>query len=1196
MKTFSRTQIYPAPIGITPPKDEVLQLRATLHRYQTQWSALFDRASIGMARVATNGYWLQVNQQFCSILGYSADELAHKPIQVLTHPDDQSRNSAAAQQLIAGETESYIATNRYFHKNGSIVWGRVTFSLARTMEAAPDYFIVVLEDITALKAAEEALRTSEERYRRIVNDQTDLICRFQPDLRLTFVNQAYSESAGKTSAELLGRSILELIPSEYQTQVIDHLAIQNSNGRAATMENPIKLADGLLHWFEWTDRAIVDAHGAIVEYQAVGRDITARRQAEAAERTQRQLAEALLYSLAALTTSLNVEQVMAQILASAATVVPSDAGSILLLEDGYYRIAYCRGFSPEVTTILQQQRFPIDTWTNTRNAFTNKSSYVVFDTQTAEEWGVFPLTAWIRSSIGVPIKRNGEVIGLLIADSTIPNYFNVADVDKLQTFAHYAGLALTNAYQAARLEQEVKARTVELQVAKDQIEAILNHSSDAILLVQPDLHIVQSNRIFALLFYNQPVAVQGQSLLDFIHPADRVMVKEGIALALTAGINNLQVRAYRSDGSQFDVELHISLMDDNGLVCTLRDITERKAHERQLRFYASFQESVNEAVITVDLDYKIQSWNKAAEAIYGWQAPEVIGRTTFDTLHTHYLGTTSSEEIKQLLFSQGYWQGEVIQHHKDGTPRNILDSLTLLRDIQQMPLGLVAISRDITEQRQIEIALEKSRHFAARITDTAPSIIYVYDLQAQRNVYINLNLTKVMGYSVEEFRALEQAFIREVMHPEDAVRFSAHIQQLLEGQDGEVFPFEYRMRHKNGDWHWFLGQDTIFQRADDGTVSQMLGVATDITVQKRATESLRTQRDFLQQLIDNVPAFISVKGRDGRYQLVNRLSAHIFNLTVAEMVGKTDAELNPNPAEVAFVRQKDQEVLTSGRSIFIPEQTILGTYYQTNKIPLKNADGEVDRLLIVSVDITTHKRAELALENALEAEKKLNKHRSGFITTTSHEFRTPLAAILSLTETLLAYRHRLTDDQILQRLLKVREQVDHMQTLMTDVLELERIQTRRMNFTPIELDLGAFCRELMDEFQSLFSVPQRLVYRGDEHVPVVKLDKRLLRHIVTNLLANAVKYSPNESTVTLTVAYTDEQLTLQVRDEGIGIPVDDIKHLFQPFQRASNVGTISGTGLGLAITKEAVMLHSGAITVESQLGIGTTFTVQIPVT
>ena len=207
-----------------------------------------------------------------------------------------------------------------------------------------------------------------------------------------------------------------------------------------------------------------------------------------------------------------------------------------------------------------------------------------------------------------------------------------------------------------------------------------------------------------------------------------------------------------------------------------------------------------------------------------------------------------------------------------------------------------------------------------------------------------------------------------------------------------------------------------------------------------------------------------------------------------------------------------------------------------------------------------------------------------------------MATILALTETLTAYRHKLQDAEIEQRLVKIQDQVGHLKDIMDDVLLLARMQARRVEFNPVKINLDSLCRSVIDEFQSRPDVTHRLIYSCDEQLSEVTLDKKLMRQIINNLVSNAVKYSAADSLIAITLEFENDTLIFKVADQGIGIPEADLKHLFEPFHRAENVGTISGTGLGMVITKESVEMQNGTITVESQVGIGTTFTVSIPLT
>ncbi len=246
-------------------------------------------------------------------------------------------------------------------------------------------------------------------------------------------------------------------------------------------------------------------------------------------------------------------------------------------------------------------------------------------------------------------------------------------------------------------------------------------------------------------------------------------------------------------------------------------------------------------------------------------------------------------------------------------------------------------------------------------------------------------------------------------------------------------------------------------------------------------------------------------------------------------------------------------------------------------------------------DVSVRKEVEHSLKMAVQKEKELNELKTRFVSMASHEFRTPLASILAATETLTAYRHRLTDDEIGRKLSNIFEQVAFLKAIMDDVLQLARLQARRLEYNPSVLDLDVIWREMLDEFQNRPDITHHFLYTCESILPAVQIDKKLMRQIISNLLSNAMKYSPPEQVITIKLIHADGGVAFSVKDSGIGIPSDDLPHLFEPFHRASNVGTIHGTGLGLVITKEAVDLHGGTITVESQIDKGSTFTVLIPI-
>ncbi|MGC1248935.1 MAG: HAMP domain-containing sensor histidine kinase, partial [Spirulinaceae cyanobacterium] len=236
------------------------------------------------------------------------------------------------------------------------------------------------------------------------------------------------------------------------------------------------------------------------------------------------------------------------------------------------------------------------------------------------------------------------------------------------------------------------------------------------------------------------------------------------------------------------------------------------------------------------------------------------------------------------------------------------------------------------------------------------------------------------------------------------------------------------------------------------------------------------------------------------------------------------------------------------------------------------------------------------LQEALTAERKLSELKSRIISTISHEYRTPLTVINSAAELLQVYRHKLNEEKQSKYFHRIQKAVQSLTALVNDVLFINQAEFEKLKFSPQAVDLVAFSREIVEEMQPNSSTSSRIefVHQGEGDCQDFYADTKLLGQLITNLLSNALKYSPEGGLVSLQLVGEPTQVTLKVTDQGIGIPSEDQANLFSSFHRASNVGTIQGTGLGLSIAQKCVELHEGEINVESEVGVGTTFTVHLP--
>jgi PAS domain S-box-containing protein len=251
-------------------------------------------------------------------------------------------------------------------------------------------------------------------------------------------------------------------------------------------------------------------------------------------------------------------------------------------------------------------------------------------------------------------------------------------------------------------------------------------------------------------------------------------------------------------------------------------------------------------------------------------------------------------------------------------------------------------------------------------------------------------------------------------------------------------------------------------------------------------------------------------------------------------------------------------------------------------------------VLIVGLDITQRKQAEAELQQTLLREKEHGQLRSNFVSMVSHEFRTPLGIIQSSAEILEDYLDQLEPAERKEHLQSIRNNTRRMAGLMEEALLFGSLDAGKMEFRPAPLELRTFVRKLADEVLSATEWRCPIELSLAEIPEAIQADKRLLRHIFTNLLTNAVKYSDGGRVVWFKIECDQREMVYTIIDQGIGIPEADLAWLFNAFHRGLNVSDRPGTGLGLVIVKRCVDLHGGSIFVESRSGEGTAVTVRLP--
>ncbi len=235
------------------------------------------------------------------------------------------------------------------------------------------------------------------------------------------------------------------------------------------------------------------------------------------------------------------------------------------------------------------------------------------------------------------------------------------------------------------------------------------------------------------------------------------------------------------------------------------------------------------------------------------------------------------------------------------------------------------------------------------------------------------------------------------------------------------------------------------------------------------------------------------------------------------------------------------------------------------------------------------------LQKALSKERELNELKSRFVTTASHEFRTPLATILSSTSLIARYDKPEDAEKRQKHITRIKSSISNLTEILNDFLSLGKLEEGLVRNNPEEFEIVSFSQSIVDEMKNITKENQQIIFSHHGKNSTVAFDRQLLKNVILNLLSNAIKYSPAGKNIEFKTHLSGRMLLISIVDGGIGIPEEDQKHLFERFFRAKNSTNIQGTGLGLNIVKKYVELMNGNVTFASTLNEGTTFTVRLPI-
>jgi PAS domain S-box-containing protein len=358
----------------------------------------------------------------------------------------------------------------------------------------------------------------------------------------------------------------------------------------------------------------------------------------------------------------------------------------------------------------------------------------------------------------------------------------------------------------------------------------------------------------------------------------------------------------------------------------------------------------------------------------------------------------------------------------------------------------------------------------------------------------------------------------------------------------------------------------------------------------------------------------------GNVTFVNPAAAAMIDWSIEELIGKSMHKvLHHSHGDGSTYQREDcpiYQAFQDGSTRRVTDEVFWrkdGTSFPVEYIstPMRDEEGQLIGAVVTFRDMTKRRWAEEILQRtneelelkvqqrttklreANQQLQELSEMRSRFVAMVCHEFRNPLNNIALSVSSLNRYNMQLSTEEKADYLLAINANVERMTQMIDDILVIGKIEAKVLEVSPEPLELVSFCQALLAE-REYHRHPFTIQLNCRSRQIIAYLDERLLRSILGNLLANALRYTPEDKAISLTLSKRQNHLILKVQDEGVGIPKLDRRHLFEPFHRGRNVSNIPGTGLGLSIVKQFVDLQRGTIAVSSQMNRGTTFTVRLP--
>ncbi|WP_111707690.1 PAS domain S-box protein [Lutibacter citreus] len=750
-------------------------------------------------------------------------------------------------------------------------------------------------------------------------------------------------------------------------------------------------------------------------------------------------------------------------------------------------------------------------------------------------------------------------------------------------------------------------------------------------------------RIFGLLPGDERLNVK--SILDFIHPEDRESTIKTVNTAIkNQTLYQHENRILRLDGTIRHIIAKGKVTYNKNkkpieVLGTIQDITEQKKIEQELKQSEKKNKDILQAIPDlivvfnkqgVYLDIQVNNPIRNQKL-----SNKAIGKNVLDVLPKD----VSTKIIASFSRIEKTKEPQIIEY---SIP--VMDTLRYYetRIIAKDTGNFLAIVRDITKRKKAEKNIKENEQRLMLTLEAGEFGSWDWNLLTNkivRDKYQN----SLFGLTDEDCSATYQTFLSKV-HSKDRNKVETSISKAIKNTSN--YSIDYRITLPDTSIKWLHEKGKVFKNTK-GEAVRIIGVTNNITNQKKAAKKLKKSKNKLRTQAIELEEKVTERTKEltatvqkliasnlsledqiliteeaenkvlsskvllssiaqnfpkGFVVVVNQNMNVVFieGEEIEELGFSNLANLNTNIQDIKGIPDNENEKIVANiKNTFNGEHCSFEINFQKrsyliNTMPLSNNEDNIDQVLLVLNNISKQKQVELEILNTLTKERELSELKSRFISMASHEFRTPLSAILSSAILIEKQNEPGKEEKRINYVSKIRSNVKNLVVILNDFLSLSKLQEGNIIAQPTTFNLVEFTKSLIEEIDGIKKNGQIIKLLCKYKKIEVFLDSKLLKHIIHNLISNAIKYSEENKEVTIKIEIKNQLVGIEIKDQGIGIPIEDQSNMFQKFYRADNASNIQGTGLGLNIVKQYTELIGGTISFKSKLNEGSTFYIEFP--